>query len=276
MSEAVRIRRVGVSMFVIDTPGGSRLLLDPWFGGNPTLVPDVDTDEHLASVDAVLCSHGHLDHAEGLARIRSVNAEAAIFTTWELGNLLLREGFANVYPVNYGGRGELADAVFHFVPAAHESSYFAGDVYSGLAAGVVITFENGYRLYYSGDTGLTAEFSVVGDYWQPDLAIVPVGGGIVTMDPDQAAYAVGAMLRVPRVIPCHWFPQPADAPSPEAMEAFLAAAPIVATLTGDRGREFATRVAERYPDVRVDVLELGESVEVDVTAARRAATYAGG
>ncbi len=43
----------------------------------------------------------------------------------------------------------------------------------------------------------------IGEYYQPDLALLPIGGHS-TMDPAHAAYAVRNYLKVSRVIPMHY------------------------------------------------------------------------
>jgi L-ascorbate metabolism protein UlaG (beta-lactamase superfamily) len=274
----LRVERVGLSMFVLDTPDGTRLLTDPWIGGNPTLVRDRVTSELFASLDGVLVSHGHTDHAEGIPAIVEAHPGVEIFTGFELGNLLLRRGHTNVTYINHGGSVRFRDLTIHFVPASHESAYrtidLAGDrsraqtEYAGLACGIMLTFDSGYRLYFAGDTGLSAEMTIVRDYWRPDLAILPVGGGVTGMGPDAAAYAAGELLRVPHAIPCHWAPIPEEAPDPDLMQRYVETSRAFAGMAGPRGKEFAALVGERYPAVRVTVLELGQSTTVDVDQPR--------
>ena len=277
----MRIERLGMSMFLIDTPDGTRFLTDPWLGtvgGNPTLVKSRVTSELLASVDALLVSHGHTDHSEGIPSIVEINPEIEIIASFELGNLLLRKGYEHVRYINMGGSTTFDSTVIHLMPASHESAYRsidpAGDrregtsEYAGLGAGFLITLASGFRVYYAGDTGLCADMGLIGDYWRPDLAIVPVGGGTNSMGPEEAAYAVGKLLRVPHAIPCHWAPIPAEAPDPELMAKFVERARSFAGLTGPRGQQFADVVLEHYPDIAVTVLELGDVAELNVSHGR--------
>ena len=266
------IRRVGLSMFVIDTPGGTRFLTDPWFRGNPTLIPEFGADEFLATVDALLVSHGHTDHAEGIPRVRGASPGVDIFTGFELGMLLLTRHLPNITYMNFGGSVSYRDTTVHFVPASHESAYrvidptedrsSATSLYAGLAGGILLTLQHGYRIYYAGDTGLSAEMTIIRDYWKPDLVILPVGGSTLGMDPDQAAYAAGVLLRARHVIPCHWFPPPDEAPDPQLMTRSMASSGIRGA-TGHRGREFAAMMRERHPEVTVTLLELGDGATID-------------
>jgi Beta-lactamase superfamily domain len=126
------------------------------------------------------------------------------------------------------------------------------------------TLDAGFRVYYAGDTGLTAEMAVIRDYWKPDLAILPVGGSTLCMDPEQAAYAAGTLLQVRHVVPCHWFPPPDEAPEPDLMRRLIASAAIRGA-SGHQGQEFAELMRDRYPDVTVSVLELGDAISIDLS-----------
>jgi len=86
-------------------------------------------------------------------------------------------------------------------------------VYTGEAVGFVIEFENGAKFYFGADTGLTADMKVIGDFYQPDVAFIPVGN-FYTMDAKAGAYA--AKLLNPRryVVPNHYASFPMLTPAP--------------------------------------------------------------
>ena len=46
----------------------------------------------------------------------------------------------------------------------------------GEPAGFIIEFENGFKVYHMGDTGLFGDMSLIGSYYQPDLVMIPIGG----------------------------------------------------------------------------------------------------
>ena len=64
----------------------------------------------------------------------------------------------------------------------------------GEPVGFIIEFENGSKLYHMGDTGLFADMKFIGEYYKPDLVLIPIGGHFV-MDPRDAAYATREMLK---------------------------------------------------------------------------------
>lgn len=89
-------------------------------------------------------------------------------------------------------------------------------VYTGEPVGFVIEFENDAVFYFAADTGLSAEMKVIGDFYQPDVAFLPIGN-FYTMDHKAAAFAAKLIDPTTYIIPNHYdsFPMLEQAP-PEA------------------------------------------------------------
>jgi L-ascorbate metabolism protein UlaG (beta-lactamase superfamily) len=259
----VTVRRVGLSMFHISSPRGTHLLTDPWLVNNPTVAPDLLQGPDLAELDGMVLSHGHYDHANGLTVAAEANPDVEIVAPFELANLISPKKAGRVRPLNLGGTWRIGDVAITLVPASHSSSYGPDARYAGPACGAVLTFDQGFRLYYAGDTGLTTEMTLVRDFWKPDVAILPVGSWL-TMDPEQAAYAASELLAVPHVIPCHDVPPPERSPDPDGMRELKRVQPGFEGMQ-DRGREFRGLMAELHPEIAVSVLEIGEAVTFDPT-----------
>ena len=51
---------LGHSTFIITTPGGKRIVTDPWLEGNPMCPPG---QAKIDQADLILLSHGHSDHS---------------------------------------------------------------------------------------------------------------------------------------------------------------------------------------------------------------------
>ncbi len=252
------IERLGLAMFQMTTEKGLVLMIDPWITGNPALVQRFRDPETLKRIDTVLVSHGHLDHASGVTEIVAANPDVTVVSNYELGAIFLSQGIKNIVRMNLGGTYAWRDIKVTLVPAAHSATYGPDMRPCGPPAGMIITLEDGYKVYYSGDSCLTSEMRfVVGEYFKPDLAILPVGGAL-TMDPEQAAYAAGEFIKPRRVIPCHYL-NPEKAPDPSAVANFLkGVAPVSRSVFGDRGNEFKGIMQKRYPGIETTVLELGE------------------
>jgi len=90
----------------------------------------------------------------------------------------------------------------------------------GEPAGYVIELEDGLTLYHAGDTGVFRDMAFIAEYYQPDVAFLPIGGHL-TMGPDHAAYAVNNLLETPIVVPMHYGTFPPLEGTPEEFEAAL-------------------------------------------------------
>jgi L-ascorbate metabolism protein UlaG (beta-lactamase superfamily) len=75
--------------------------------------------------------------------------------------------------------------------------------YDGLAAGFVVTFTNGLRVYLTGDTGPMSDMAfVVKGIYHPNLTVVNMDG-LNNMGPVEAAYAMKQLVQTATVIPSH-------------------------------------------------------------------------
>ena len=57
-------------------------------------------------------------------------------------------------------------------------------------------------MYHAGDTALFGDMKLIGKLYEPDLAMLPIGGRF-TMGPREAAYAI-RLLGVKHVVPMHY------------------------------------------------------------------------
>ena len=85
---------------------------------------------------------------------------------------------------------------------AQHSSSWTDLTYLGEPAGLVIRLEDGYKLYFAGDTNVFGDMSLIRRLYEPDIAVLPIGDHY-TMGPNEAAVAL-ELLGVKRCVPCHW------------------------------------------------------------------------
>ena len=84
-------------------------------------------------------------------------------------------------------------------PATGKNTSFA----AGEPCGFIIELENGFKIYHMGDTGLFGDMKLIGEYYKPDLILVPIGGHFV-MDPKDAAVATRDYLKPKYALPFHY------------------------------------------------------------------------
>ena len=78
---------------------------------------------------------------------------------------------------------------------------------AGEAVGYIIELENGFKIWHMGDTGLFGDMKFIGEYYKPDLVLIPIGGNF-TVGPDDAAFAIREWIKPRNVLPMHYNSNP--------------------------------------------------------------------
>jgi L-ascorbate metabolism protein UlaG (beta-lactamase superfamily) len=208
---------LGHGTWLWETSEGKRILVDAWLDGNPACPEEL---KNPGPLDGVLMSHGHFDHAgEAVETIKRTGAQTlAIF---ELATWLESKGCENVVPMNKGGTVEIAGVSATMVHAVHSSAILDDGkmVEGGDACGFVLEFPDGLVVYQAGDTDVFGDMALIGEIYQPSVAVLPIGDHF-TMGPRQAAHAV-RLLGVKQVVPGHFGTFPVLSGTPAALRALV-------------------------------------------------------
>jgi len=231
ISKNFELTFLGHSAFQLASPEGTTILIDPWLTGNPQATLESDK---VGTVDLILVTHGHGDHLGDTFEIAQ-RTKAHVVSMPEISRYLMAKGLDNTVGMNKGGTYRFNEIDITMVQATHSSSAMENDtiVYTGEAAGFVVTLENGFSIYHAGDTGVCKDMEIIGDLYHPDLALLPIGSHYV-MGPREAAYAC-RMIRSTYVVPMHYGTFPVLTGTPEAFMDEMASLPAVSVIVMNPG-----------------------------------------
>jgi L-ascorbate metabolism protein UlaG (beta-lactamase superfamily) len=218
--DKLAITWLGHSSFLLRTPGGVRVLFDPWFTGNPKFPAGATPKE----VDLILLSHGHSDHSTDVVAVAKAT-NATVVSIFEIYSWLGAKGLQNFEPMNKGGTITAKGLRITMTDARHSSSIDEGGlIYLGEPAGFIIKLEDERTIYFAGDTCLFGDMKVIAELYKPSIAFLPIGDRF-TMGPDTAAIAA-RWLGVRQVVPMHWGTFPMLTGTPHQLKELLAGTDI--------------------------------------------------
>ncbi len=175
---------------------GKKLLFDPFISGNP-LAKDIDIKK--LHPDYILISHGHSDHIVDAVAIAK-HSNATVISNFEIVNWMDKQGVKKTHAMNTGGKFPFDFGSAKFVNAVHSSTMPDG-ANGGNPGGFIIQSDEG-SFYFAGDTGLTYDMKLIGEYSCVNFAMLPIGGNF-TMGVDNAIIA-SDMIKCNKIIGMHY------------------------------------------------------------------------
>jgi L-ascorbate metabolism protein UlaG (beta-lactamase superfamily) len=225
---------------------GARLLTDPILRRRVAHLLRVGEAPDAVPVDAVLISHGHLDHLD-LPSLDRLPRETQVVVPRGLGRLVAARGLEHVTEVEEGDEVALGDVIVRVTHADHDVRPAPGR--SSAAVGYAVCGTG--SVYFAGDTDLFP--GMEGLVPGLDAALLPIWGwgptiGPGHLDPVRAAEAL-ALLRPRLAVPIHF----------GTLRPFFRSAG--ASFLREPLERFLAEAAARAPGVTVHVLEAGGTLE---------------
>jgi len=208
----MKITWLGHGTAQFETKAGEVLVMDPWIDGNPSY-----PKKHVFQrVDAIAVTHGHFDHIHDVLPLAK-KFSPKVVGIFETTSWLESKGATNIVGMNKGGTLDLGFVKLTMTHAVHSCGILDDGkiIYGGEAAGYVLTWQDGRRIYFSGDTNVFSDMTLIRELYSPELAFLPIGDHY-TMGPLEAAKAV-ELLQVKTAIPMHFGTFPALTGTPEAL-----------------------------------------------------------
>jgi L-ascorbate metabolism protein UlaG (beta-lactamase superfamily) len=214
-AKKVEVQWLGQSAVKITTPGGKVIMVDPWMTSNPKTPAQYKDLDALGKIDLILVTHAHFDHFADAPALALKN-KAPVYGPAGLNASIVALGIlppelsprfgksGTIMPLGPGIKitathAEHSSELEWKNPATGKNEIHVG----GEPIGFIIELENGFKIYHMGDTGLFGDMKLIGEYYKPDLILIPIGGHFV-MDPKDAAYATREWLKPKFAIPIHY------------------------------------------------------------------------
>lgn len=207
----ITVTWLGHAAFLVTSPGGTQLLLDPFLRQNPS-TPDSLKDTTRYHPAAILVTHSHFDHSADAKAIATASG-AKLVAAYDWAQTLGLPD-SQVVGVNVGGTVRIGDVTIHAVPAMH------GSVPDGRPMGFVLEFADGRTLYHTGDTWIFGDMALIQAMYHPGIILLCVGGGPFTENPRAAALAVRRYFRPKVIVPMHYATFPVLATAADVRAAF--------------------------------------------------------
>jgi L-ascorbate metabolism protein UlaG (beta-lactamase superfamily) len=219
---------LGQSAFKLTSPTGKVIVVDPYLTLNPKTPEQYKKLEALGKVDLILVTHGHLDHyldAPALAKLTG----APLWAPAGLAQSMQTLGILPVAQANrmnkggtilpFGANGvritmmhadHSSELVWHNPATDKDETHVGGE-----PCGFMIEFENGFKIWHMGDTGVFGDMKLIGEMYRPDLILIPIGGGQFVMNPADAAMATRDLIKPKMAWPIHYATTPQLTGTPE-------------------------------------------------------------
>src|SRR5712692_612084 len=172
----IMVEFLGWSHYRLTSPTGKVVVTNPFIENNPDAA--VTLDEAIArGADIIVVADGHPDEQGQTIQLAQATGARVVTPDFAMGTWFAEMGIPRPQ-LSFTSPG---DAFRHEGITVHVLGSVHGSTpprpsetvyYPGVAASYMITFENGFNLYFSGSSAATMDMGVWGDMYKPDAAIV--------------------------------------------------------------------------------------------------------
>ncbi len=198
--QQTRITWLGHATVLIQTAKGTNILIDPFIENNPKYPKGFELP---SKIQYVLLTHGHGDHISDVVPVAKKHGSTVV-AIYELADYVKEQGVEKTIGMNLGGTVQLDEVAATMVDAKHSSGAQdkKGTHYVGVAAGFVLSIPGSPVIYHAGDTNVFGDMRLIGELYQPEIALLPIGGHF-TMSPKEAAVAT-RFIGAKTILPIHF------------------------------------------------------------------------
>ena len=247
---SIELLYLGWSAFEVTVEDGRRLLLDPYLSGRPEggIPPSPARIEEFDDVDFVLVTHVAQDHIGQAIEVLG-RSKATLVCDMATRFAALAAGIPaeRIFQMVPGVQFAFAGLMVKALPAEHLSFQKLGEkaYINAPPLSYLVTTPGGARVFFGGDTSITANHQLFGRLYKPDVAVLGVGGveshgqSFTELYPEEAAL-VAKWLGVKVAFPIHY--------------------------RFDEGAAFVKEIRRQAPKVKPVLLKAGETYRFDKKA----------
>ena len=180
------------------------------FGPKRYSPPGLAIDQ-LPKIDMVLLSHNHYDHCD-LESLRQIGNAPTYVVPLKNASLLQKAGIDGCQELDWDQQTNVNGINIIHTPSYHWSSRAINDRKEMLWGGYALTFANGFKFYFVGDSGWNERlFAEMGAQYGPfDLGLIPIGAyeprdfmKAAHVNPEEAVQ-IKQTMGVKQAIAIHW------------------------------------------------------------------------
>ena len=238
---SIELRYFGISFFQIRLENGRIILIDPCITLNPFCPVGIDEVKYP---DAVLVTHSARDHIGDTIPIME-GGEGKLVCPRNVKTYVTKKGLttADIQVVVAGAEREVAGIKVKAFETRH-GGYIEcdGQYLSDVSLAYMLYLRPDLKILHMGDTALYSDLKMIGEIYQPNIVLAPIGlfrGFFVELNPYEASLAI-SWLKPKIVIPMHYDLE-SEADSPD---------------------QFISHVKDNAPSTKVIVLRPGQKLEL--------------